>query len=108
MNADSSGPSRARDDTDPSNLAYCRRLPYRSCSALTAGVNTNDPKFGDISSHFGPGPAQRRPGSHSESMPPLIAASRKTTQYDWRFLLRASPVQSDRIVVALGMQEQKR
>src|SRR6266567_1521555 len=45
MNAISSGPSRSGVAPDCSILAYCRRLPYRSCKAFTAGVNTNDAKL---------------------------------------------------------------
>src|SRR5713101_1402686 len=45
MNEDSCGPRRSRETPDPSSLAYCRRLPYRSCRAFITGVNTNDPKL---------------------------------------------------------------
>src|ERR1043166_4656101 len=45
MNADSSLPNFAGEVAPASILAYCRRLPYFSCSALTRGVKTNDPKF---------------------------------------------------------------
>jgi len=69
MNSDSSGPSRAGDEPDPSSLAYCRRLPYRSCKALTAVVNTNDPKLWGIGFRLGFGSAQRRPEAYPASMP---------------------------------------
>src|SRR5512147_2091911 len=90
MNSDSCGPRRAGEDPVPSARAYCRRLPYRSCSALTAGVNTKEPKLWDIVSFrsWSHGPQRTNP------MPPWIAASGRTTQYDLLFLPRAAPAQN--------------
>jgi hypothetical protein len=48
MKEDSCGPSWPAETPGSSNLAYCRRLPSRSCKALTTGVNTNDAKLCDI------------------------------------------------------------
>src|SRR3954469_20757935 len=95
MNSVSSRPSRAGVGPDSSDLLYCRRLPYFSCNAFTAGVNTNDPKFG-IMFLRGRGTGRAAPARDSHELtPPCVVVSLRSFRSDWRSLLRAFPAQND-------------